>query len=138
MQRTTHQKTATSGKRGRPVNAYRFTGAEGVHPPQPIQLLAKSLAGIGEGAEAAHRVGREFGSTVGGLDRLGSEYKVDDESVHTLSCMFESGCAAAREVVCGLHAGLIEGATAQSGRKIALEPRGPDGLGGCTFELKEA
>jgi predicted transcriptional regulator len=130
-------KLKVAGHRGRPANAYRYIGSDFTQPPQRTQLLAallaQSLARSSEGASLARIEGRDFGSTVGDLERLGGEYVVDEHSVHALSCMFESSCSRAREVVCGLHAGLIEGALSAG----YVKPEGPDGLGGCTFTLEE-
>jgi predicted ArsR family transcriptional regulator len=134
-------KQKLSRGRGRPMNAYRYAAAklENPGPPQRSQLLAMLLAQSLDmspgGAEDAHRVGHEFGRSVGTVDLLGGEYVIDDLSVHALSCMFESSCASARQVVCGLHAGLIEGAMAATGSKSVVTPAGPDGLGGCVFHL---
>jgi predicted ArsR family transcriptional regulator len=130
-----------AGARGRPANAYRYTGAsvELSYPPQEhrllAELLARSLADSTSGVEAARKVGREFGSEHTDLAALGGQYEVDHGSVHAANCMFGVACATARQVVCGLHAGLIEGAFNATGRTCKVTPLGPDGTGGCRFEL---
>ena len=135
-------KQKVSGGRGRPQNGYRYTGAErkASNPPQRGQLLAsllaQSLTMTSEGPERAHAVGRKFGSSLGSLDRLGGEYAIDDRSVHALNCVFEASCESARLVVCGLHAGLVEGALVAAGSICVVTPKGPDGLGGCVFHLE--
>lgn len=136
-------KQRVNGRRGRPLNAYRYLPAAS-EQPQPAQrsqllanLLAQSLAAAPDGAQSANRVGRRFGATMGSLERLGGRYLVDESGVHALSCMFEGGCSSSREVVCSLHAGLIEGAMAAGGRQSRVTPVGPDGRGGCTFLFDE-
>src|SRR5438105_3645399 len=134
-------KQKLSGGRGRPLNTYRYAGTarDNLSPPQRSQLLAtllaQSLAVTPGGPRLAHGVGREFGKSLGEIDRLGGGYRLDDQSVHALTCMFETACASARQVVCGLHAGLIEGALAAAGSTYVVTPEGPDGLGGCVFHM---
>jgi predicted ArsR family transcriptional regulator len=129
------------GARGRPANLYGYAGAvvELTYPPQKnrllAELLARSLASSPSGVEEAHRVGREFGAGVDDLQLLGGDYAIDDRSVHARSCIFEAACAGARDVVCGLHAGLIEGALGSGGPARKVTPAGPDGLGGCIFAV---
>jgi len=83
----------------------------------------------------AHETAREFGRKTGGLDRLGGNYEVGRESIHARTCIFDSVCSSSRDVVCGVHAGLIEGAMEARGKSIGLAPEGPDGTGGCRFRL---
>src|SRR5438105_8266488 len=77
-------KEKVRGGRGRPLNAYRYAAPERktASPPQRSQLLARllaqSLALTPDGAVRAHAVGRELGSSIGSLDRLGGEYAVDE------------------------------------------------------------
>jgi len=136
-------KQRVSGARGRPLNAYRYAGVarDDSSRAQRSQLLAtllaQSLAITPGGARLAHGVGREFGKSLRDIGRLGGGYRFDDRSAHALSCMFETTCASARQVVCGLHAGLIEGALASTGATYVVTPEGPDGLGGCVFHMTE-
>ena len=130
------------GARGRPANVYRYAGAviELTYPLQRnrllAELLARSLAGTRSGVGVAHSVGHEFGAGVDDLQNLGGHYEVDDRSVHARRCIFDTVCAGARDVVCELHAGLIEGALAASGPARRVAPIGPDGVGGCTFAVE--
>jgi predicted ArsR family transcriptional regulator len=130
------------GARGRPANAYRYAGAsvEVTYPPQKnrllAELLARSLGGFDSGPEQAQKVGREFGGSLADLQVLGGDYKIDEHSVHARNCVFGTSCATAREVVCGLHAGLLEGALCATGAACAVTPLGPDGSGGCTFRVE--
>jgi predicted ArsR family transcriptional regulator len=130
------------GARGRPANVYRYAGAvvELTYPPQKnrllAELLARSLASSPSGVGEAHRVGREFGAGVDDLQLLGGDYELDERSVHARTCIFEAACAGARDVVCGLHAGLIEGALGAHGPACTVVPAGPDGWGGCVFAVE--
>jgi predicted ArsR family transcriptional regulator len=132
------------GARGRPAHVYQYANVsvELTYPPQRNRLLAELLASTlalsPSGVEEAHEVGREFGAGVPDLLRLGSDYEIDDQSVHARTCIFEEACATAREVVCGLHAGIVEGALVARGRACRVRPEGPDGTGGCRFELSKA
>lgn len=126
--------------RGRPTNVYRYVPAAGdqVAPPQRSRLLAsllaQTLAISPDGAQRAREIGRQFGATIGQVERLGDTYAIDGRSVHALTCVFEQTCTAAQHVVCDLHAGLIEGTM---GVEVRVNPEGPDGLGGCRFSIEK-
>lgn len=129
-------KVSVKGGRGRPANAYRYAGRpiELSYPPQQTRLLGQVLARAASPSRA-HETAREFGRKIGGLDRLEGDYEVGTESIHARTCIFDSVCSSSRDVVCGVHAGLIEGAMEANGRSVALTPEGPDGMGGCLFQL---
>jgi predicted ArsR family transcriptional regulator len=134
-------KVSVKGRRGRPANAYRYSGkpVELSYPPQRTVLLAQVLARVVGGSPSikaqARRLAREIGAKSGGLRRLEGDYEVDQTSVHARTCIFDSVCPSSRDVVCGLHAGLIEGALAAAGEGRDVTPEGPDGMGGCRFRL---
>ena len=129
-------KVSVKGGRGRPANAYRFAGRpiELSYPPQQTRLLGEVLARAATPSHA-HETARGFGRKIGGLHRLGGDYEVGRESIHARTCIFDSVCSSSRDVVCGVHAGLIEGAMESRGRSVSLTPEGPDGTGGCRFRL---
>lgn len=129
-------KVSVKGGRGRPANAYRYAGRpiELSYPPQQTRLLGEVLARVASPSHA-HETARGFGRKIGGLDRLGGDYEVGKESIRARTCIFDSVCSSSRAVVCGVHAGLIEGALEARGRSVALAPEGPDGTGGCRFRL---
>lgn len=131
-------KVSVKGGRGRPINAYRYSGTtiELSYPPQRNRLLAQVLAKAINSESEPRAVAREFGVEGGGLARLGGDYGIDDHTVHAQTCMFGGVCASALDVVCGVHAGLIEGALERDGRVTAVVPIGPDGFGGCSFRLQ--
>lgn len=131
-------KVSVKGGRGRPANAYRYSGGtiDLSYPPQRHRLLAQLLArAINSGSEP-RVVARQFGVESGGLDRLGGDYAIEDHTVHAQSCMFGGVCVTARDVVCGVHSGLIEGSLRAEGRVTSVLPIGPDGFGGCSFRLQ--
>lgn len=134
-------KVSVKGRRGRPANAYRYSGqpVELSYPPQRTVLLAQVLARAMDGSPSsqarARKFARDLGTKSGGLRRLEGDYKVDETSVHARTCIFGSVCPTSRDLVCRLHAGLIEGALGAAGKDRAVTPEGPDGVGGCRFRL---
>jgi predicted ArsR family transcriptional regulator len=134
-------KRRSPSRGGRPANAYSYRRA-GVELPQRSRLLADALAqaltAAADGPERAHTAGRNFGLKVDSLAALGADYVISDRSVHAQSCIFGASCAGAQEVVCNLHAGLIEGTMTADGTPCRVEPIGPDGLGGCRFAVESA
>jgi len=134
-------KVSLKGGRGRPANAYRYTGLplELSYPTQRTPLLARVLARTVSGSSGGHtqarEIAREAGRQVGALDRLGGDYEESSESIHARTCIFGSTCPTSRDVVCQVHAGLIEGALQAEGRQRSPHPQGPDGMGGCSFQF---
>ena len=134
-------KVSVKGRRGRPANAYRYAGGpvEASYPPQrtvPLaQILARAVSGSPSTQAQARNLARELGARSGGLKRLEGDYEVVDGSVNARWCIFDSVCPTSRDVVCGLHAGLIEGALEAAGQSRVVTPQGPDGMGGCRFRL---
>lgn len=47
----------------------------------------------------------------------------------------QKACPPAREVVCRAEAGLLQGALAAAGSNRVVVPQGPNGGGGCNFEV---
>jgi hypothetical protein len=133
-----------SRHRGRPANAYRYRLDEAarVQPAQRSQLLAtllaRSLTVAPGGAGLAYTTGRELGLRIGDLDRLDGDYVVREHQVRARTCMFGAACPSAPDIVCAVHAGLIEGALSGLHPRGAVVALGPDGLGGCTFRLEGA
>lgn len=143
------------GSRGRPARTYRFGGAavEVSHPPRQnlvlATLLAIALAGWdGAGRGAAKRAGEAYGRSiaVGGrseaeaiasLEPLGARYELTGDHIHAHNCVFREACESERPVICGVQAGILEGALAAAGTPRGVVPEGPDGTGGCTFRIAE-
>ena len=130
-------KVTLKGRRGRPANAYSYSGStvEVSYPPTRHRLLAQVLARSAITAIEPRTLARDVGRTVREVDSLGGDYERDGVEIHARTCIFGSVCEEAQPLVCGVHAGLIEGASAASGEEIALTPLGPDGAGGCRYRL---
>ncbi|MGH7912143.1 MAG: hypothetical protein ACREQM_00830 [Candidatus Dormibacteraceae bacterium] len=143
-----------AGGRGRPARTYRYAGhaAEASHPTRQHRvlagILATALAGRGpDGAAAAHEQGRTRGlalargaepvpSAIEVLGPIGGDYLLQGSIVQARNCVFREACESAREVVCGAHAGLIEGVLEITGAPSRVVPMGPDESGGCRFRLE--
>lgn len=126
-------KVSVKGRRGRPSNAYRYSGAtvEVSYPPRRSRLLAEILAR----AQSTGSDPREVARAAGKKESLGGVYQVTEDLVHAGVCIFGTVCEQARDIVCGVHAGFIEGALESAGREVAVSALGPDGSGGCRFSL---
>jgi len=147
---------ARRGGRGRPARTYRHAGvaAEVSYPPRQHRLLASLLAtglgrsgkrGIAIATDEGRRVGAELAAGSGGdaealtlLGQVGASYELSGDQVIAHDCIFREACLCASQVVCGAHAGLIEGALAACGRRHTVRPLGPDDTGGCGFQLGRA
>lgn len=129
-------KSVVRSGRGRPTNTYRYSGMsiEIAYPPQRTRLLARVLAIAADTGTRPRKVAREFGAAAGGLHSLRGDYKLEGKSIHAITCIFGSVCMEAPDVVCDVHAGLIEGALGMSGVSVV----GPDGSGGCRFRASRA
>ena len=139
------------GRPGKPASLYAARRPVALsYPPRQFQLLA-SLLGEGlndlgeQGPRLARERGRRYGAAAGRgpattvpaalqpLESLGGGYLVDGDDVSATSCVFREACDAAREVVCSLHAGVLEGALGAAGISATVQPRGPVSRGGCHF-----
>jgi len=145
------------GLRGKPAKVYRLARGpiELSHPArlhrQLAGLLARALDRLGGAGRAAGRdAGRDFGGSLGvrrvapGLDEalvplaaLGGRYVFEPESVlAATNCLFREACVEAPQVVCGLHAGLLEGVLAAAGQPHRVLPLGPRPGDGCAFAIE--
>lgn len=137
-----------AGFRGRPARIYRFTreAVEVSYPPRRHRLLARLLAGAAaSGVEpklAGESYGRELAAGSAGeaealarLESLGVRFELTGEGIRGDNCIFWEACDAARPVVCGVQAGLIQGALAAAGVDRVVRPLGPDEGGGCRYEV---
>ena len=126
------------GKSGKPANLYRLAGKQ-IDFSYPVRrfarlagLLAEGLQTRGqEGVEAAREVGRRYGASLVDnpadsvqtvlrqLAPLGADYVIaGDDQVLARNCIFREACAGAEDVVCELHAGLLEGAFQKAGLAV--------------------
>lgn len=114
-------------------------------------LLASVLANLGpEGPEAAKAAGRRFGEDLAGskarsvddalapVQVLGGEYSVEGDRVHADNCIFFEACSQASQVICGLHAGILQGALRGAGMTLTVKPAGHVAPFSCDYELTRA
>ena len=133
-------------------SGYRAAAAEASHPPRQHRTLAILLAGAlaargGAGREQAKQAGAAYGRALAAgsrseaeamarLEVLGAWYETAPDHIHARNCVFREACLSEREVVCGLQAGILEGALAAAGLERTLVTAGPDAGGGCTFRIE--
>ena len=146
------------GKSGKPAKLYRLAGQQ-IDLSYPVRrfarlsgLLAEGLHQSGqEGILAAREAGRRYGaslvskpsdsvqSVLRQLGPLGADYVIaDHDQVLARNCIFRQACAVAEDVVCELHAGLLEGAFQQSGLAVRTEAFGNYAEWGCAYRLLTA
>ncbi len=145
------------GLRGKPAKVYRLARGpiEVSHPArlhrQLAGLLAQALDRLGTAGRAAGRdAGREYGRSLGParpardvlaalvpLAALGGRYVVEPGGVLVAAnCVFREACEDSPQVVCGLHAGMLEGVLAAGGRPHTVAPLGPRPEKGCAFAVE--
>jgi predicted ArsR family transcriptional regulator len=146
------------GRSGKPAKLYRLAGQQ-IDLSYPVRrfarlsaLLAESLQQRGrEGIQDAREVGRRYGaslvskpsdsvqSVLRHLTPLGAEYAiVDHDQVLARNCIFRQACAVAGDVVCELHAGLLEGAFQQAGLAVRTEAFSDYAERGCAYRVLTA
>lgn len=138
-----------TGFRGRPARMYRLRGepAEVSYPPRQYRLLASLLAGAIAAGTEPRRAGKAYGHTLASgtrnqgdamarLEPLGARYELTGNQIHAGNCIFREACDSAREVVCGVQAGLLQGALAAAGLDRDVTPLGPGAAGGCWFQAR--
>jgi predicted ArsR family transcriptional regulator len=138
---------------GKPAKIYRLTAGPVhiSHPMRRYDLLAEGLArglqGLGDGGTAIVRQsGRASGSKLGRpgarstqaaiepMIELGAEYEVAGSKIECSNCLFAEVCRRA-PVICGFHAGLLEGLLESSGLPVQVETLGFRDPDGCAFRL---
>ena len=145
------------GFRGKPAKVYRLMRGpiELSHPARLHRqlggLLARALDRLGDPGRAASRdAGRDFGDSLAvqrvapGLEdalvplaALGGRYVLEPEGVlAATNCVFREACVEAPQVVCGLHAGMLEGVLAAAGQPHSVLPLGPRPGDGCAFAIE--
>jgi predicted ArsR family transcriptional regulator len=146
------------GKSGKPANLYRLADQQ-IDFSFPVRrfarlagLLAEGLQTRGqEGIEAARVAGRRYGaslvskparspqSVLRELAPLGADYViVDDDEVLARNCIFRQACVVAGDVVCELHAGLLEGAFQQAGLAVRINALRNYAERGCAHRVLTA
>jgi predicted ArsR family transcriptional regulator len=105
----------------------------GAHAP----AVAKA-AGLRFGEDAARPGARSVAEALTHLEGLGADYRVEGDQIVAGNCIFLEACNDAREVICGVQAGILEGALRGAGIKASIEPRGPIPANGCAYLLTRA
>ena len=145
------------GLPGKPAKIYRLTAGpvQISHPMRRYDLLAEALArafqGQGEaGAAAVREAGHALGAGLANeparsvlaaiepLVEMGGEYEIDGraERIECGNCLFAEVCRRA-PVICGFHAGLLEGLLERSGTGKAVVALGFQGPSGCAYALQQ-
>jgi predicted ArsR family transcriptional regulator len=142
------------GRSGKPANLYRLAG-QPIDFSYPVRrfarlaaLLAEGLQTRGqEGVDAAREAGRRYGASLVNkpagfpqavlreLAPLGADYVISDDQVLARNCIFREACAAAGDVVCELHAGLLEGAFQKAGLAVRTEALRNYAELGCAYRV---
>jgi predicted ArsR family transcriptional regulator len=63
---------------------------------------------------------------------------VEGKRIVSRNCIFRETCTTDPALVCGLHAGIIEGVLHSAGIAAHVEPTGPVQPGGCGYLMKAA
>lgn len=144
------------GLPGKPAKIYRLTAGplQISHPMRRYDVVAEGLAqalqGLGDsGNQIARQAGRATGEKLGRpgarstlvalepLLEMGAEYEVGPGgSVKCTNCLFAEVCRRA-PVICGFHAGLIEGVLAASGLVAKVEALGFRDPDGCAYTVHD-
>ena len=146
------------GLPGKPAKLYRLVAGplELHHPARQFAalagMLAEGLQDFGDpGVAAAHQAGRRHGRALGlpresgagdtadallPLTLLGGDYVVEGDRVLARNCIFQEACARAPQVICHLHAGMIEGALEAAGTPHDVAPcDADDAHTACVYQL---
>ena len=142
------------GPRGRPALTYRVAGvaAEVSNPPRQHRLLAALLAGVlarwnGAGIADAKLAGDAYGrelaagsstdaQALASLATLHARYEATGDQIYARNCIFREACNSAPKVVCGLQAGILEGALGTASPHRIVVAEGPDDIGGCAYRIE--
>ena len=143
------------GKSGKPANLYRLAGQQ-LDFSYPVRrfaqlagLLAEGLQTRGQqGIDAAREAGLRYGArlvdkrpdsaqaVLRQLAPLGADYIIGNgDQVVARNCIFRQACALVPDIVCELHAGLLEGAFQQAGLKVRAEALRNFSELGCAYRL---
>ena len=141
------------GTAGKPAKLYRLTERQ-IELSYPIRrfarlaaLLAQALRGSPDGIGAAREAGRGYGasmvaepahspeSVLRELAPLGAEYVMSDGDVVARNCIFRQACEQAQDIVCELHAGILEGAFRKAGLDLRIEAHRDFEEKGCAYRV---
>jgi predicted ArsR family transcriptional regulator len=141
------------GTAGKPAKLYRLTERQ-IELSYPTRrfarlaaLLAQALRGSPNGIGAAREAGRSHGasmvtkpahspdSVLRELIPLGAEYVMSDGDVVARNCIFRQACQQAQDIVCELHAGILEGAFRKAGLDLRAEAYRNYDEKGCAYQV---
>jgi predicted ArsR family transcriptional regulator len=141
------------GAAGKPAKLYRLTERQ-IELSYPTRrfarlaaLLAQALRESPDGIGAARESGRGHGaslvtgpahlpeSVLRELIPLGAEYVMSDGDVVARNCIFRQACEQAQDIVCELHAGILEGAFRKAGLDLRTETYGNYEEKGCAYRV---
>jgi predicted ArsR family transcriptional regulator len=141
------------GAAGKPAKLYRLTERQ-IELSYPTRrfarlaaLLAQALRGSPDGIGAAREAGRGHGasmvtksahspeSVLRELIPLGAEYVMSDGDVVARNCIFRQACQQAQDIVCELHAGILEGAFRKAGLDLRTEAYRNYEEKGCAYRV---
>jgi predicted ArsR family transcriptional regulator len=141
------------GAAGKPAKLYRLTERQ-IELSYPIRrfarlaaLLAQALRGSADGIGAAREAGRGYGasmvtestdspeSVLRELVPLGAEYVMSNGDVLARNCIFRQACEQAQDIVCELHAGILEGAFRRAGLDLGTEAYRNYEEKGCAYRV---
>jgi predicted ArsR family transcriptional regulator len=144
------QRRGTSGK---PAKLYQLSGRQ-IELSYPARrfgrlaaLLAEGLRGLPNGVQVAHDVGRRYGASLvekpadsvdaalAQLAPLGADYARDGEDVVARNCIFRQACEVAEDIVCEVHAGILEGAFNEAGLELRTKAFRNYAEKGCVYQL---
>lgn len=141
------------GTAGKPAKLYRITERQ-IELSYPIRrfarlavLLAHALHESPDGIGVAREAGRSHGasmvtkpahspeSVLRELIPLGAEYVMSDGDVVARNCIFRQACQQAQDIVCELHAGILEGAFRKAGLDLRTEAYRNYEEKGCAYRV---
>jgi predicted ArsR family transcriptional regulator len=141
------------GTTGKPAKLYRLTERQ-IELSYPIRRFARLAALLGQalrespdGIGAAREAGRGHGasmvtkparsaeSVLRELIPLGAEYVLSDGDIVARNCIFRQACEQAQDIVCELHAGILEGALRKAGLDLRTEPYRNYEQKGCAYRV---
>jgi predicted ArsR family transcriptional regulator len=141
------------GAAGKPAKLYRLAERQ-IELSYPIRrfarlaaLLAEALRDSPDGMTAAREAGRRYGASLVAkparspepvlreLGPLGAEYVVSDGDVVARNCIFRQACEQAQDIVCELHAGVLEGAFRKAGLDLRTEAYRNYEEKGCAYRV---
>jgi predicted ArsR family transcriptional regulator len=127
------------GRPGRPAKLYRL-GERSVAlwcPPRRFlelsQLLAEALGRLGSaGMRAAYHAGRRWAAPIDDVAVIGDQLHREGDRVVVTNCVFKEACQEGEEVVCWLHAGVLEEVLGGVVQPLGRTDRG------CVFHIDQA